>query len=151
ARQHSDAGRGPGWIQLYPGGRRRIIHPPVDPDQFEAHGQALVDPVEEERDRMAMVRIGERARRGLVLVLRLSLLMCPRGYFADRHRPRRPRADSDLPAGGLRVLTELASHRARRASIVGARCDRAADTHDPQIDSRSAAAAHRRLTERRTG
>src|SRR5215470_7925889 len=69
-RDHGDAVRRRRIIELDVRRRGGIEHQPVDRDQLPLQDLALVELVEQVSERVAVVRVHERARRRLVLVLR---------------------------------------------------------------------------------
>src|SRR4030095_6987494 len=76
----------------YLGVRRRIHHSASDSFQAELHDLGLVDAIEKESDRMALVGMRDLARARLEMIFRLTLTVAAGLNFSNRHRAGRATA-----------------------------------------------------------
>ena len=99
--------------------RRRIEHLPLNRDELELDRLCLVDAIKEERHGVALVMVGELARRRLEVVFAFTLRVRPRRHFADAHRMRPARGFHRLVVRHLRMRAMLAAHSRSRSSRYG--------------------------------
>ena len=102
--------------------RRRVDDAPGDLDELEGDRLGLVEPVEQEGHRVALVRVGELARGRLEVVLGLALLVAAGADLADAHAVGASRRFDRLVVGHLgvgAVLTEVVARRRCRVAAAG--------------------------------